>query len=311
MDRLGLPPQIPEFFTPFRGTRPAGAFPVYVPRICGLGEVFFGAGQKQLHAHAAEIGHEAVSVNWEEAQPAPFDETQMDKEPAQQAEFAPLAAAAAKPENYKAWSREFAAFLYRTAQIEFYRSPEFKLTSNPGEPESDFRVRVGQLAREKRDNTVEALRRKYGPKLTALEDRIRRAEQRVEKEKNDIRQAGVQTAVSLGATLLGAFLGRKTLSAGTIGRASTTIRSGMRTAKENQDIAAASDNLEVLRQQRAELEAAFNAELQAMEGSAVPLLQKIETVAQRPKKQDVTVRFIGLGWFPHWKASDGKISPAY
>jgi hypothetical protein len=310
-DRPGLPPEVPEFFMPFRGAKPPGALPVYAPKICGLGEVFLGGSQKQQLAYTAAIGDEAVSVNWDESQPAPVDESQMEQEPAQQAEFAPLAAAAARPESYKAWTREFTTFLSRTAQFQIYRSPEFDLTSNPGEPETDFRVRVSQLAREKRDKTADALRRKYAPKLTMLEDRIRRAEQKVEKEKSDIRQAGVQTVVSFGATLLGAFLGRKTISAGTIGRASTTIRSGMRTAKEKQDIDAAAENLDALRQQREELDAAFNAELQALAGSADPLLQKIETVAQRPKKIDITVRFVGLGWFPFWKTADGKISPAY
>ena len=37
--------------------------------------------------------------------------------------------------------------------------------------------------------------------------------------RQDIEQQGIQTAVSIGATILGAFLGRKTLSTANIGRA--------------------------------------------------------------------------------------------
>jgi hypothetical protein len=309
--RPGLPPQIPEFFMPLRGVKPTNASPIYKPAICALGNVRYTGGPNQRHSYVADISGDAFSVNWDESRSVDIDERQLEKEPADQAEFASLASAASKPENYKAWSRDFADFLSRTAKMDVYRSPEFKLISNPGESESDFRIRVGQLAREKRDLTTETLRKKYGPKIDLLEDRIRRAEQRVEKEKSDIRAAGVQTAISLGATLLGAFMGRKTFSAGTIGRASSTMRAGMKTAKERSDIAAASENLDALHQQKADLEAEFNAEMQTLEGTMDPLRQTIEMVAQRPKKADVSVPLVALTWLPHWKTPDGTIRPAY
>ncbi len=310
-DRPSLPPQIPEFFLPLRGVKTAGALPLYRPAVCALGDVHYPDGQNQHAVFMTDIGSEAISVNWDESHSGAFDETQMEKEPSTQAEFAPLAVAACKPENYRIWSRDFADFLHRTSKIDISRSPEFKITSNPGESESDFRIRISQLAREKRDRTMEVLRGKYGPKIAQLEDRIRRAEQRVEKERADVRQAGIQTAISLGATLLGAFMGRKTFSTGTIGRASTTMRSGMRTAKERSDIATATEDLSALQQQKADLESEFNAEMQALEGTTDPLKQAIETVAQRPKKTDIAVRLVALIWLPHWRTTEGTIRPAY
>jgi hypothetical protein len=309
--RPSLPPEIPEFFLPFRSASPPGARPIYVPRVCALGDVHYGGAPSRRQLYMAEIGGDAISINWDESQPGGFDEREIEREPAAQAEFATLAASACKPENYRIWSRDFADFLYRTATMNLYHSPEFGLGSNPGESESDFRIRVSQLAREKRDQTAETLRARYGQKIALLMDRIRRAEQRVEKEKADVRRAGLQTAVSLGATLLGAFLGRKALSTGTIGRASTTMRSGMRTAKEQSDIAAVTEDLDDLRRQKAELESEFNAELMALEGSTDPLRQTVETVALRPKKTDVAVRFTALVWLPHWRTPEGSTRPAY
>jgi hypothetical protein len=308
-ERPNLPPQVPEFFLPLRGVLPAGAVPVYKPAIGGLADVVYGMSATQRRGFLAEIGE--VSVSWDEAQSFTLNENQIEKDPVALAEFAPLTAPAYKPQSYKDWERDFSSFIYRTSQLENFRSPDFKLTSNSGESESDFRLRVTQLAREKRDQAMETLRRKYAPKITALEDRIRRAEQRVQKEKTDVRQAGLQTAVSLGATLLSAFMGRKTLSVGNIGRASSTIRTGMRTVKERTDIAAASDNLDALQQQKADLEAEFNAEIQNLESMTDPLLQKIETIAQRPKKTDISVRLVALVWLPHVKTPEGTIRPAY
>jgi hypothetical protein len=302
--RPSLPPQIPEFFLPLRGAKPAGAMPLYKPMICAFGDVHFAGGGNLRQVFMADVGSEILSLNWDQAQSVTIDENQLEKESEAQAQFASLASAASKPENYKLWSRDFADFLYRTARIERYRSPEFKVDSNPGESESDFRIRVSQLTREKRDRMMEALRNKYGPKIALLEDRMRRAEQRVEKEKTDVRQAGIQTAISLGATLLGAFMGRKTFSTGTIGRASTTMRTGMRTVKERTDIAAASENLDVLREQKQNLESEFNAEMQALEGSTDPSKQSIDTVAERPKKADIAVRLVALVWCPQWKTKE-------
>lgn len=310
-NRPSLPPQVPEFFLPVRGIKPSGAAVFYRPFICGIGDVHFGVGQDVHRVFIAEIADAALAVNWDESRAGDFDDRSMDREPASPAEFAPPAAAAFKPENYKTWERDFADFLYRTTRLDLYRSPEFKIVSNPGESEGDFRVRISQLAREKRDKAADALREKYGARVAALEERIRKAGQRLDKEKADVRQAGLQTAVSIGATLLGAFLGRKTLSTGNIGRASTAVRKGMQTAKERSDIETASENLETLRRQREELEAEFAEELKALEAGADPMLQKIEGISQSPKRADVDVRLVALLWIPHWKTPDGAIHPAY
>jgi hypothetical protein len=106
-------------------------------------------------------------------------------------------------------------------------------------------------------------------------------------------------------------MGRKTFSAGNISRASGAIRSGMRTVRERSDIAAASENADALQQQKADLESELDAEIKALEAITDPTFQKIEIVAQRPKKTDIAVRLVALVWLPHWKSSEGAIRPAY
>ena len=310
-NRPSFPPQVTEFFLPVRGIKPPGATVLYRPCVCGIGDVHFSAGQDLHRILVAEIGDAAAAVNWDESRPGGFDDRSLDREPASPAEFASPAPGAFKPENYKSWAGDFADFLYRTTKLDLYRSTEFKIISNLGESEGDFRVRVSHLAREKRDKAADALRGKYREKIAALEERIRRAGQRLDKEKSDVRQAGLQTAVSIGATLLGAFLGRKTLSTGNIGRASTAVRKGMQTAKERSDIETASENLEALQRQREELEAEFAEELKTVEAGADPMLQKIEVISQAPKRADVDVRLLALLWVPYWKTPDGAIHPAF
>jgi len=110
--------------------------------------------------------------------------------------------------------------------------PSTGQVSRAGESERDFRVRLQQSTREQRDDTTEALRKKYAPKISALQEKIRKAEQAVDREADQAKSSGMQTALSFGSTLLGAFLGRKKISSSTIGKAATSMKSASRTAQQ-------------------------------------------------------------------------------
>ncbi len=241
----------------------------------------------------------------------PFGENDLEKTPAESAAFARLAPLASKPENYGAWGKSFSDMLYRSAKLDLYASNSLKLNSEPGESERDFRIRISQLAREKRDEAIEALRKRYASKISALQDRILRAQQKLEKEKNDYHSQTMATAVSVGATLLGAFLGRKTVSSSTLSRAGSAMRSGMRTAKEHGDISNAEESLEVLQTHLAEMESELNQEISLIEEQTDPMQQTLESVALRPKKTDISIRLTALLWLPYWQTLDGKKEPSY
>jgi hypothetical protein len=155
------------------------------------------------------------------------------------------------------------------------------------------------------------LRRKYAPKLAALDEKTRRAQQAVDRESAQASQQKLQTAVSVGATVLGALFGRKTLSASTIGRATTTARGVGRTMKESQDIDRAQETLALARQQKAELEGQVQAEVGALGGALDPLGEALEAVALRPKRTALAVHVVALAWVPFWKDADGRLTPAY
>ena len=100
-----------------------------------------------------------------------------------------------------------------------------------------------QAAREKRDQAIEDLRAKYAPKIHRAEEKARRAQQVVEREEGQLRGAGLQTAVSAGATILTAIFGRKKLNYSTIGRGTTTARGAARAMEQRQDVERAKENL--------------------------------------------------------------------
>jgi hypothetical protein len=204
-----------------------------------------------------------------------------------------------------------AGWLHRTQAVTLYRSPALGTLSQPAESEREFRIRLQQAGREQRDAASEVLRQKYAPKIAAIQERMRRAEQSVARESQQVTQQGIQAAISVGATLLGAFLGRKAVSTSTLGRATTALRGAGRVLKEREDVGRAQENVATLLQQLADLEAQFKAEVEASAAAADPLTEKLESVTVRPTKPNIIVRLVALAWTPWWVPRSGDAVPAW
>jgi len=192
-----------------------------------------------------------------------------------------------------------------------FKSPSTKEMSKPGESVRDFRVRLQQTGRETRDKAVEALRQKYASKIAALQERIRRAELAKEKQQTESRASQMQAAISVGASILGAFMGRKTISASNIGRATTAIRSAGRVLKESKDVGVAEENVAALQQQLADLESQFKSESEVLASATDPLNEKLETIAIKPTKANIAVKLVTLAWTPHWRDTEGRLTAAW
>ena len=96
--------------------------------------------------------------------------------------FQPLPAPAAKAKNYPLWAKQLAAWVAANESVELFRAPSTGEPSHAGEPERDFRARLQQASRESRDEALDRLRRKYAPKQAALDEKLRRAQQTVQRE---------------------------------------------------------------------------------------------------------------------------------
>lgn len=306
-----VPPQVPEYFAPIRGTKSGDAKIVYRPAVFGLADINFVPGQPKRIGYLASITESALAIDWNKAMPTQLREDALEKEGSVPSSFDRLAPAATKPENYKSWSKDFSDMLFSTCEIKIYKSLSLKQTSQPGESERDFRIRISQKAREERDQSVESIRQRYVTKMQTLQDRVVRAQQKINNERSEFRAQSMQTAVSLGATLLGAFLGRKTFSTSTLNKASSAIRSGMRSAKEQGDISNAEESLEVLQQRLADLESELNNEITTIEQQTDPMQQKLEIISIRPKQTDINVRLTVLLWLPHNQTTDGILQPCF
>jgi hypothetical protein len=311
-----LPPKVPQFFLPVRAAQPEGAAIHYEPMLLGGAKVYYanakiGVTAKKEVCLLGEFSEGPSPVDWDEARETEIPEIDLEKFPHDpDSSFGELPREVANVKRYSEWGNAFKEWVYRNKKLELWKSSSIGVVSEPGESERDFRIRLAQAAREKRDQQVERLRQKYAPKIAGLQDRIRRAEQAVEREKAQATQQKLSTAISFGATLLGALTGRKTITQSTLGRAATTARGAGRTLKESQDVARAGDNVQAITKQLADLQALLDQETEEVKAGTDPLAESLETCEVRPKKTDISVSLISLVWFPYWRDGKGGIAPA-
>ncbi|MDI3464948.1 MAG: hypothetical protein OJF50_003769 [Nitrospira sp.] len=311
-----LPPDVPQHFVPLRGSKPDGSELVYAPMLLGASQIRFSDAKSGIDstldlAVLAPIADGAVAVDWDKATAAELAVADLERDPERDAQFLALPTIAGKVKSYGDWNKEFGGWLFRTQKMELFRSPGTKEISKPGESERDFRVRLQQTGREQRDKSAEILRQKYASKIATLQERIRRAELTREKQQAESRSSQVQAAISVGASILGAFLGRKTISASNIGRATTAIRSAGRVMKESKDVGVAEENVAALQKQLTDLEAQFKSESDALAAATDPLNERLETLSIKPIKSNIALKLVTLAWTPYWRDAHGSLIPAW
>jgi hypothetical protein len=297
--RPALPRGVPQAFVPPRG----GPAAVLEPRLLGCATIRVTDARAGLDltfdlARAAQAPAGPVAPDWAGGEDPGVGPRDLATEPPAGAAFADPPAAASDPGAYAGWKRSFAEWAWGAGAVDLFRAPALKAVSRPGESEAAFRDRLALAARERRDAAIEALRRRYEPKQAALAEALRRAEAAVERERSQAGAQSVQAAVSLGATLLGAFLGRRAVSLGTLGRATTAARGAARVLKERGDVARAGESAEAVRARIAALDEAYARDVAALEAEAAPAAVAVEPLTVRPRKSDVTVTAFALAWVP-------------
>jgi len=300
-----LPPDITQFFMPVRSIKPAGAELFYQPYLYGSALVHFfdnskGVDQKENLKMIVPITAGPIAVNWELAISTDVIETELLVQSEGEARFAELPQPAGNKASYKNWYADFQDYLYRSQKCILFKSPSLKVISNAGEPERDFRIRLSQLARENRDEWTTKLRDKYASRISALESKIRTAEDRIARESHQASQQKVQTAISIGTTILGAFLGRKAVNRTTLNRAGTAMRNASRTQKEAADVGRARENLEILQQELDDLQNRFKEEVDAAAIKFDPQLEELASITVRPQKTAIQIQLLTFLWVPHW-----------
>jgi hypothetical protein len=275
----------------------------YAPVLYGAARVHYTDQKRGIDVTRSvyavvDVASGPVPVDWQKAVPVTEAPDTLSHDATNAAAtYRPLPAAGLDEKRYVKWTRDFGVWLARAQALRVFVAPSLKLASMPDETERDFQVRVQHAMRESRDDEVEALRASYAPKLARVAEKARKAQEIVGREEQQVDQQKLQTAFSIGATMLGALMGRKAASISTLGRATTAARGVGRSLKESQDVAKAKEKQAEAQQELAALEAKLEEDIAAI-GSETAAAVSIETVEIKPKRGAVEIQLVALAWRP-------------
>ncbi len=315
-ERPHIPSEVDQKFLAATAAIPSSARLLYRPAVvCSARLHFIRASYKVDEwtdtTRCALIGGDVPAELWADSTVADPGQWDTQDEPAAEGTFAKIPAQLLKAKSYAGWEKRLKNYLYQHEEHVLWKCADLKMYSRLGETEGDFRVRLSQAARELRDLKIEKLRDRYSTKLARLEGKIRTAEERVAREKSQANRATMDSAISIGSTILGALFGRKLASRTNIGKASTSMRSAGRAAQQRGDVGRAEEKVEDLNRQVEELEEDFEEDTEELEDAYDVDALELEQLSLRPRKSDISTGEITLLWTPWMITGEGTCEPLF
>ena len=246
-----------------------------------------GIDEQEHHCLSLELYEDDV-YDWEDAvvlQECP----NLAKTAPSTASFAPLPNEIMEDKGLKKNQRKLIDWLYRNQRLELYKCRSPRLSSEPYESLSAFKVRIKDLLDEKKEQAIEKLQQRYEKKEQTLLKRLDRAKIQLEKEEADANSSLLDTGIAV----LGALFGRSSSA-----KLTRAISKGTRAYKERGDIdrvqeqiAKIQEELELLNQELEEKieELALKYDIENIE---------IHTSTMKPKKSDIEVKSLCVVWLP-------------
>lgn len=289
-----LPPGIDERFVRATRPAPAGTTVAYQAGVGGTFRLHFVRASAQLDEWRdvdvlVPLCADGENAEWDGMTIVSGGGIDGDRDPNDGFTFGPLGDVDAK--RLKALQKDVVSALYRDRTVPIWKCKKFKLTSKPGEDQETFLGRVRHAARERRDDEVAKLEERYKKKLATINDRVRKAERRLEKEEEDVDRARSASRWSIGTSLIGALFGKR------LSGVKSAARSRRKTSKEKQDVDRAEDVLEEQRDKLAEMEEEFQEKLSDLELDLEALPDVDETLV-KPRKSDISTGDFCIHWIP-------------
>jgi hypothetical protein len=311
-----VPPDVPEFFVTRRARAEAGESLLYRPALLGVSRLHYidkkaGIDYWETLALIHRVQDAMPAEPWDQCEP--FDDCMpsLDQVPESGARFAPLPPELARGKAYPLWAKALKNFLYRERTLRVWNCPALNEWSRPAETEREFRLRLVQASREQRDKNVETLRAKYAPKQAAIQEKIRRAYDRLERERAEASRSTWDATIAVGSSVLGALLGRKAVSKTSAARAANAAKAATRAAQRRGNASQAAETLGSLQREYDDLQATFQREIELLDAALRPEALVFTPLSLRPKKTDITVERVVLAWMPHLATADGRIEAVY
>ncbi len=315
--RPSLPKGVREYFLASPAVTPDQEI-VYLPGVLGCAEIRFAkssakdkldiSGKRRLACYQKlDSGGPA----WDAARELPLHAKPLEAQPHARAQFGGLGNGSLDPKALKDLEDEFVDWIYHSWRLKIFRSPTFKEHSGLEESEGDFRARMALKAHEKRDELKEELREKYEKELKKIQERVESAMRTLDREKSESTSAKMRSAMSIGGTVLGVLMGRKSVSLTNMRRGMSAASSLGSASRQKGDVERAEEKVEDLQEKFEALEDELKIKLRELEEDFDPMTEELEIVEIKPYKKDIKVDKAGMVWLPHLRPNEFELKPAW
>ncbi|MDR3089317.1 MAG: DUF87 domain-containing protein [Desulfobulbaceae bacterium] len=275
--------------------------PVFEPWLAGRASVRFYNAAKNIDetrqiALGVSLDEHFMRPDWAKAETIPFSEDDCLRQPPGGSRFSEPPTAISTLKDLKSLQKTFSDFLYQSERLELFRVSDLQLESRPGEPFGDFKVRITDALRGKKDLALEEIKKKYAARQRAIEQKLAAAQDKLEREQSDVTAKTTDTLISFGVAVVSAFLGRKTFSASNVSRAATGFKSAGRLIKERSDVQVAEESIAQLRQELAGLATEIEAEATRLAAACQPDALPLESFTVKPRRGDIFDVRMALLW---------------
>ncbi|NWF69324.1 MAG: hypothetical protein HXY40_09570, partial [Chloroflexi bacterium] len=236
----------------------------------------------------------AGMVRWESYQAQPVEITRVSDQPANPALFGDLAPGLSDKARISALKTELVDMLYNTAVLILPYNPVLKLYGSPDADFSAYQAQVQQIAREKRDQEIDEITKKYGAQAAKIEEAVRRKELELRAEKKELQDRKREEMFTTGEALLSLLKGRTTY---TLSRMSQATRYRRQTSE---DLEESKQYLTEADKQMQALETELQTVLQEANERWARVAAQAEEYRISALKKDIQVELFGIGWVPFW-----------
>ncbi len=316
-----IDPDIPQLYVPVEVSAPqavrqaqeslgvpaeaAEAQLMYRPVVLGQATVHYVDAKRNVNEEeqktlAAEVSGQVWKVDWASALALPYGLKDTAGKPASVAQGqGPAFGTLPKGLSDRALKdagKEFGDWLYYNCRLAMATHSELDITQAPGESQREFKLRLRQAARERRDQEVDALEEKYAARIDKVQEKIRRVEDELAADQADFQARKQQEMVNVGESVVGLFLGRRSTRSlsSYASRRRMTTKAKLEVEKTEREMADLQDDIDKLEAEMKEAADEITAKW------AESLDEGLTETSVKPRRSDVDVNVVGLGWLPTW-----------
>lgn len=302
---IAQPPALPKdiglYYAPKDSVSEVQTF--YEPQAFAYARVFFndkksGTQTQQQLLLTTPFGEPPLVVDWHGAILSDLSFEQLQTAPHQPASLRELPTQALDKANWKAWEKDAKEAIRQQQTLNLWYVDSLDIYGEVGESETSFRNRIALPLREQRDIELNKLRDSYAKKQDALAKKIQAANEKFAQASSEASQGWLDAGMSIGSAVLGAFMGRKTLSQTNI----ANVKRAMNSVGGINDSKQTAAEIDAMRQQLQQEYTALEQELQAQldklasEFDAQAIV--LDTVQINPLAKDITILLVGVLYQP-------------